>query len=140
MTEILLGQFCIFLTNERCDWFSLSISALSMDLGSNLFYLVSEFLFSVTGDSFESQLVPQTTLSTVLLYRVGYFCCPFFYFQTPHCSQKCKFAHFSQGQHDKMSMNTNLAKEVLQYGGYIIPHFSKSMFKRIFFLSPLLLL
>lgn len=138
MTEILLGQFCIFLTNERCDWFSSSTFTLSMDLGSNLFYLVSEFLFSVTGDSFESQLVPQTALSTVLLCRVRYFCCPFFIFQTPHCSQKCKFAHFSQGQHNKMPMITNLAKEALQYRGYIMPYFSKSMFERIFVLSPIL--
>lgn len=52
MTEILLGQFCIFLTNERCDWFFLSTFTLSMDLGSNLFYLVSEFLLDVTADSY----------------------------------------------------------------------------------------
>lgn len=94
MTEILLEQFCIFLTNERSDWFSLSTFTLSMDLDSNSFYLVSEFLFSETGASFE-QLVPQPALSTVLLIELGIFVVLFFFlFQTPHCSQKCKLAHF----------------------------------------------
>lgn len=100
MTEILLDQFCIFLTNERCDWFSLSTFTLSIDLGSNLFYLVAEFLFSETGASFE-QLVPQPALSTVLLIELGIFVVLFFsFFKLLTVLRNVNLHIFSQGQHE----------------------------------------
>lgn len=81
MTEILLGQFCIFLTNERCDWFFLSTFTLSMDLGSNLFYLVFEFLLDVTGDSYSFGAVGSSDcFKHWAIARAGVSRCPFSFF------------------------------------------------------------
>lgn len=102
------------------------------------YFILSLSSFLVWLETLLRQLVPQAALSTVLCIELGIFVVLFLLFQTPHCSQKCKLAHFSQGQLDKMPMSTSLAKEAFQCREYVIPYFSKSMFKRIFFLSPLL--
>lgn len=73
------ANFASFLTNERCHWLSLSTFTPSMGLGSNLFYLVSEFLFSMAGDSFEA-VGSSGCFKHCVIDRVGYFCCPFSHF------------------------------------------------------------
>lgn len=100
MSEILLGQFCIFLTHERCDLFSLCIFTLSQyGFGQYLtIVFISDCLVNIQRGRHFSWVAGSSNLgvsSTGAIARAVVLCCfvLVFFFKFPLTLMNENFLH-----------------------------------------------